>query len=508
MTWEDNKREVDKYNPEIMEIINECRHKLFDEHCVTKEATTHMDQSEATDFESKCNIDFMGGVGCRILSKNEGVWTVRSSLDSNNETELSKLRRKCAQWYFCGWVQNNEIVSWIFIDLDAVRNKKILDMEWEEIDNHDGTYFIAIPVDTLFGYDCVKFSHNIAEPNIIKLQEELLMKDKLNIYKEWIDKQDGQYLGISRDMIEEWVLDFIEELNNIDFQKSAGGETSETFVSSVKMSVIGKIGENICEESTVFKMMVLGPYPYKMFNGKESVKIVCFASPDENIPEKATLSARDSFVEISDNIEPLGTYQTGVTFNEDERKINPKTYMLKVQLATELSDETKIVDFIQPTYNERLEVLKEIIPHVDLGDIEKNLSRHIKFNNKGKSYPDPLDLKRITAQVYSWGEGIDKNGREWARYDVIDGTFRPTAKTKSFPVWVNPSIFERLNAGKGSYLEIYGILKKNNKGVLDMNACFVNGLTIKSLGRREDGSQTNQSRCVVQPPVESQIRVM
>jgi len=328
--------------------------------------------------------------------------------------------------------------------------------------------------------------------------------------KEWIDNQGKVNVGVTVEMVTEWFDAVIDELKTIGLDAALGCVEGEpltpAFIEMVKTGVMGKIQANITVEPTEFQMMILGPYPERYINKKPSVEMVAFASMDGGSPEISSVSAWRDFVPMKNDVEPLGSYQTGVSFFKDDRIAEPKRFKLTVQGATSFSMETK-TDFMGESYDDKLASIRAIVPSVGLGDIERNLSRLKKSKNE-KSYSDTLDLKKITVMVVGTAEGVDKNGRSWAMFHVIDGTFKPTVKVKFIAVWVDPSIFDRLQAGEGSYLEIFGVIQKNNDGSTSMSTCFVHPLAIKALERKENQAQVDQPGGVVAPPSEPQIQVM
>lgn len=328
--------------------------------------------------------------------------------------------------------------------------------------------------------------------------------------QEWINKQGTENVGVTVEMVTEWFGEVIEELKTIGLDVALGCKEGEAltpaFIEMVKTGVMGKIQANITVEPTEFQLMMLGPYPERHINKKPSVEMVAFASMDGGQPEISTVSAWRELVGIKNEVEPLASYQTGVSFFKDDRIAEPKRFKLTVQGATSFSMDSK-TDFMGASYDDKLASLRAVVPSVELGKIEQNLSRLKKSKNE-KSYSDTLDLKKITVMVVGTAEGVDKNGRSWAMFNVIDGSFKPTVKVKNVTVWVDPSIFERLQAGEGSYLEIYGVIQKNNDGSTSMNTCFVHPLAIKPLERKENQAQIDQPGGTTVPPEEPQIQVM
>lgn len=324
--------------------------------------------------------------------------------------------------------------------------------------------------------------------------------------QEWIKYEGANNVGVTVEMVEGWYTEVTDELKQIGLDKPLGGDTSPEFIKMIQAGVMGRIQGNITVEPTEFQLMTLGPYPQKLINKKLSVEIVAYASMDGGTPELSSVSAWKDFVPVKEVVEPLGSYQTGLSFFNDDRKVEPDRYKLTVQQATDISDATK-TNFMGDTYDQKLEALRADVPSVNLGEIERNLSR-IKQSKNQKSYSDTLDLKRVTVMVVGTADGVDKNGRNWAMYHIIDGTFKPTVRVKFIAAWVDPSIFNRLQAGEGSYLEIYGMIQKNTDGSTSMNACFVHPLAVKPLERKENQAQTDQQPGGVVAPEQAQIHVM
>jgi len=118
-----------------------------------EEANTHKDTKEATDYIVKVSS---GDIACRI--RREGYWpnpgdfTIRVDRPSGAQTELEKIRNGFARWYLYAW--DDELSAryfeyWVFVDLDAVRGAGLLEREYPEFTNPDGTKFIAIPLSLL-----------------------------------------------------------------------------------------------------------------------------------------------------------------------------------------------------------------------------------------------------------------------------------------------------------------------------------------------------------------------
>ena len=333
------------------------------------------------------------------------------------------------------------------------------------------------------------------------------MNELSNKDMKWIADQASEKKMITVEMVTDWYDEVAKELKLIGLDKSLGGEESEGFIGMIKGGVIGKIQANIVVEPTEFELMILGPYPERTFNKKPSVEMVAFARMNNNLPEISIVSARKDFVHVKNDIELLGSYKTGFSFFEEDRIDDPNTFKLHVQRATEFSMATRTY-FMGTTYDEKLEIIKNSVPSVALGDIEHNVSR-LRKSKTGKTFPDSMDLKKVTVMVVGTADGVDKNRREWAMLHVVDGTFKPTINERYIAVWVDPSIYNRIQAGPGSLLDIYGIIQKNYEGQISINACFVNPIHIETLEHKNRQAQTDQQPGgTVQVPNEPSIKVI
>lgn len=81
--------------------------------------------------------------------------TIRSYINGY-KTEIDKLREGWGRYYLYCWTNDNiRISEWILIDMNKVRELKLLDNR-KEISNKDGrTRFIAIPAQELKAKDCI-----------------------------------------------------------------------------------------------------------------------------------------------------------------------------------------------------------------------------------------------------------------------------------------------------------------------------------------------------------------
>lgn len=165
--WKSDKAWADKFLPDIIKILAKNAGEFID----IDEADIETDARMATDLV----ITIKGGqVAVRIRRNGYGKyrdWTIRSRRDSGQKTELEKLQEGFARWYLYLWTTNSTIVDWILIDLNRVRDSGILQREYREISNGDGTHFIPIKTDTLKWHQCLiaEFQEDDYQPPLFKI---------------------------------------------------------------------------------------------------------------------------------------------------------------------------------------------------------------------------------------------------------------------------------------------------------------------------------------------------
>lgn len=302
-----------------------------------------------------------------------------------------------------------------------------------------------------------------------------------------------------------WYDASVIELKDIGLDKAFGGEDNEQFTDAVRAAVRGRLQENISVPPTEFEIMIVGPYPERPVNKNKVQEYVAYVSLDGGPPENASVSAwGDDDVALSETVEYLGAYKTGFSYFPQDKQ--PGRFKLTIQPATIL-DATSKCDFLGDNYEARLDLLRQSVPHVKLNEAGHNTSSLIRSKND-KTYPDSLDIKKIIVQVEAFSDGIDKNGKHWARYSVIDGTFQSTIKNRTYTVWVDFALAKRIGAGKGSYLEIYGMIQNDRDNTTNMSACFIHPLAIKPMEVQESQMQKDQAGGNVQVPSAPQIKVV
>ncbi|MCK5016298.1 MAG: hypothetical protein KAS32_04425 [Candidatus Peribacteraceae bacterium] len=296
----------------------------------------------------------------------------------------------------------------------------------------------------------------------------------------WINEMRIKDETLDEAEVKEWFLKHVVEFKTLGYANIV--DTLDEFYDAVQANVLGEITLNMSVPPTDVNMFIFGNYPIRPAGNSNVCEVVGLASLTGDDPEFFAMSMWDKDAELRKDYEPLATIRTGASyFPEDKEK---GRYKFTAQKATDLSPKSAI-DWISKDYNEKLEWIRGNAPHIKLGDIHKkdSLSNLLPpKDDKKSSYVDSINFKRLIVSVKEYVSGTDKNGRDWAMYQVIDGTFQANAKNKSFPVWVDPVIGDRIGAGPGSILEIVGYTSKSAKdGSISMTACFVHPRIVKDM---------------------------
>jgi hypothetical protein len=132
-----------KFNPKIKKIVKSLADKIVS----VRDATPHEDMTQSTDLVIKVDV---GTIAARVRKKNYTFnkypdVTIRS-YSKGYKTEIDKIKEGWASWYIYAW---SEFDNWIFYDIDKVRKSGLLNKDFNELSNYDGTKFIVIPVNNL-----------------------------------------------------------------------------------------------------------------------------------------------------------------------------------------------------------------------------------------------------------------------------------------------------------------------------------------------------------------------
>lgn len=119
-------RELDfarKHLPEFQRVIRQVAGALVH----VWEAPQGIDRDEGIDLFATVPS---GEIACRVRrasNTHARDLTIRRSVPSGWITELEKVRTGCIRWYLYGWAENRHFVDWMFVDLNAVRRRNLID---------------------------------------------------------------------------------------------------------------------------------------------------------------------------------------------------------------------------------------------------------------------------------------------------------------------------------------------------------------------------------------------
>lgn len=84
--------------------------------------------------------------------------TIRAKRESGTKTELDKIKEGFGDYCFYGLTEGDEIIDWILVDLEKLRQGGLLNRQRNLIPSPGGTYFIAIPQKELAEHGCIVVS--------------------------------------------------------------------------------------------------------------------------------------------------------------------------------------------------------------------------------------------------------------------------------------------------------------------------------------------------------------
>jgi len=127
MSWEEQKQWADRYLPAIKDIICAVAGEVIE----ISVSSIEVDQTQATDYIIEIA---RGDCACRIREEyywhKHGDFTLRYWIANGRKTEEAKIREGKARWYLYAWTKRgseNELLSWIFVDLDRLRKSGLLE---------------------------------------------------------------------------------------------------------------------------------------------------------------------------------------------------------------------------------------------------------------------------------------------------------------------------------------------------------------------------------------------
>lgn len=163
LDWERDKKWADGYGPQIAQILAENLGRI----ATVRTATDDEDATRATDLVVELD---RGDVALRVRSATRfrdltlryrrRPWGI-VEMDLQRGYEVDKILDGFARWYLYVWTSARNIVDWLIVDLDAVRDAHLIEraidpIERREITNHDGvTTFTWLTFDELCSSNAV-----------------------------------------------------------------------------------------------------------------------------------------------------------------------------------------------------------------------------------------------------------------------------------------------------------------------------------------------------------------
>jgi hypothetical protein len=146
-----NRQWSDQYHSAIEKIIKKIASRII----TFSIAPDQEDMQQATDYIITVE---QGTIACRIRKSgyyySHRDFTIRSYCNGS-KTELAKIKEGFGRWYIYAWAKDNDsLLEWWLLDLNALRASPLLDSERPETPNKDGlTAFKAFSASELYLWD-------------------------------------------------------------------------------------------------------------------------------------------------------------------------------------------------------------------------------------------------------------------------------------------------------------------------------------------------------------------
>lgn len=147
-SFEVEKAWADGHLDEINRVVRKLIGKIID----IVPTDLERDRTEAIDYEIKVPS---GDIACRIRRAERCRYrdlTLTALRPSGAISEVQKILQGHAGWYLYAWAQGGVFVDWMFIDLDIVRQRQLIQETLrlrQYRDLPDGNRFIYIPYQAL-----------------------------------------------------------------------------------------------------------------------------------------------------------------------------------------------------------------------------------------------------------------------------------------------------------------------------------------------------------------------
>lgn len=142
-SWQLEKEWADGHIDAINDVVRRVAGKIIQ----ISASTFEQDTQDAIDYEIKVAS---GAMACRIRrahSCGQRDLTMTSFRPSGASPEMEKILNGAVRWYLYAWAQQGGFVDWMFVDLDVVRKKSLIEKALHrknEVRLEDGSKFVYL----------------------------------------------------------------------------------------------------------------------------------------------------------------------------------------------------------------------------------------------------------------------------------------------------------------------------------------------------------------------------
>ena len=143
-----------KYDNEVRKLVKHIIEKHNLSRVRVRPASNYLDTHEATDLVYTADLHI--AVRLRRATCLYRDLTLRSKMLSGRQAELAKIKQGFVDYSLYGWVRDDKIAEWIFVDYDKLRASGLLEKKRKMIQNIDReTWFVAITIPELLAAGCI-----------------------------------------------------------------------------------------------------------------------------------------------------------------------------------------------------------------------------------------------------------------------------------------------------------------------------------------------------------------
>jgi hypothetical protein len=151
--FEQQKAWADGHINEVNRVVRKVAGKIID----ILETDPERDRKEGIDYEVKVAS---GNIACRIRRAHypHRDLTITISKPSGVKPEVDKILNGSVRWYLYAWAAEGRFVEWMFVDLDKVRELRLIEKAIERgrtQTDSEGSRFVCIPFEELEQRDVI-----------------------------------------------------------------------------------------------------------------------------------------------------------------------------------------------------------------------------------------------------------------------------------------------------------------------------------------------------------------